>query len=196
MLVVGRERATSVVVSAVKEGVVGRKVIEGTCLPILSLRGELNECGLRREVECLIHLHARGECKEGYLHNCQARTWLGVWCYKWNSEHNRQLKLALGCPHAAHSVDSDGDMAVYIGDICNGRVVPNKFVCLFLHIAYGRFATMAYIHRITASWPWPAGEASPLVPIRTKNKNKNKRKKKQLQPGHRLRALALVPNKF
>jgi hypothetical protein len=64
MLVVGRERATSVVVSAVKEGVVGRKVIEGTCLPILSLRGELKECGLRREVECLIHLHARGECKE------------------------------------------------------------------------------------------------------------------------------------
>jgi hypothetical protein len=61
--------------------------------------------------------------RKGYLHNCQARTWLGVWCYKGNSEHNRQLKLALGCSHAAHSVDSDGDMAVYIGDICNGRVV-------------------------------------------------------------------------
>jgi hypothetical protein len=44
--------------------------------------------------------------------------------------------------------------------------------CLFLHIAYGRFAAMAYIHRITASWPWPAGEASPLAPIRTKTKTK------------------------
>jgi hypothetical protein len=38
---------------------------------------------------------------------------------------------------------------------------------------------MAYIHRITASWPWPAGEASPLAPIRTENKKKTKKREKK-----------------
>jgi hypothetical protein len=42
---------------------------------------------------------------------------------------------------------------------------------------------MAYIQRITASWPWPAGEASPLAPNRTKNKNKNKNKRENCSPG-------------
>jgi hypothetical protein len=41
------------------------------------------------------------------------------------------------------------------------------FVCLFLHIAYGRIAAMAYIQRTPASWPWPAGEATPLAPNKT-----------------------------
>jgi hypothetical protein len=45
---------------------------------------------------------------------------------------------------------------------------------LFLHIAYGRFAAMAYIQRNTASWPKPAGEASPLAPGKTKTKTKTK----------------------
>jgi hypothetical protein len=86
-------------------------VIVGCCLSILKVR-ENQRCALKselcREAQCLILLHARGECKEEPPEQLYTKNELVGWvCYNSNLDYNPQFKAGLGYAHAAQPVGSD-----------------------------------------------------------------------------------------